>query len=338
MTRVATTDTPLAQRAAAHWTRERETKLTGGKRWPLLPSEAPELLRVLGLLNADATMSADRVRKFAQINHMITLLAPVLDDLRDRHAVLHIVDACCGTSSLTLMLAWLCQHAWRKPCRIVGLDANAAVIATSRDRAKRLQLQDVVRFGVGPIEAACVAGAIAANFPEAVRAPAADAPVSSEAGERAGHKLRPHLLIALHACDTATDAALAAGVAAHADVMAVAPCCHAELARRWQAVGDEAKADEHPLAPMFRAANLRRDAAAPMTDALRMLQIRAHGYEVRATEFVGAEHTPKNRLLTCVRRGNFLVSAQAEYQRMALAVVGEDLALARLLGGAPVGL
>lgn len=310
-----TLDANFRQRALAHWTAEREAKVTGGRRWPLLPSEAPELLRVLGLLNPDATMSADAMRKFSQVNHMVTLLLPVLKDLKERHRTVRVCDAGCGTSALTLILAWILQKKEGHDCRLIGIDANPAVIATSTQRALALGLGDVLRFQVGRLHPAMTEGLFAAVFPED---PAEKKPA------------RPHLLLGLHACDTATDMALAMGILGQVDVLAVAPCCHAELSQVWK----DMKNPDHPFAPVFAAPNLRRETAAHLTDALRMVLVRSHGYEVTATEFVPSSHTPKNRLLLAIRRGRFQEGAAAQYGRLREAVGQGPLALERALAEA----
>jgi SAM-dependent methyltransferase len=305
-------DPDFRQKALAHWTPEREAKVTGGRRWPLLPSEAPELLRVLSLLNADATMSADAMRKFSQVNHMVTLLLPVLKDLMERHKVLRIFDAGCGTSALTLILAWILKIKEKHPCRLVGMDQSAAVITTSTKRAEALGLSDVLRFRVGQLHPAATQGLFAEAFPED---PAEKKP------------LRPHLLLGLHACDTATDMALAMGIIGQVDAMAIAPCCHAELAKIWKEASDPA----HPFAPVFAAPHIRRETASHLTDALRMVMVRGRGYEVTATEFVPSIHTPKNRLLLAVRRGRFHKDAMEQYERLKGAIGGTPLTLEKTL-------
>jgi len=133
--------------------------------------------------------------------------------------------------------------------------------------------------------------------------------------------LRPHCFVALHACDTATDYALAEALQLKADVIAVAPCCQAELARVWK---DLPAADQLPLGPVMRAPHFRRVVAADMTDVLRTLLLRSRGYEVTATEFVASEHTPKNRLLLATRRGNFLRAAEQEFTALK-SVLGEPV-------------
>jgi SAM-dependent methyltransferase len=229
-----------------------------------------------------------------------------------RHKVLRIFDAGCGTSALTLILAWLLKVKKQHPCRLIGMDQSAAVIATSSKRAQALGLDDVLRFTVAELHPATTLGVFAETFPE-------DPP------ER--KPFRPHLLLGLHACDTATDKALAMGIVGQVDAMAIVPCCHGELARRWKDVNDPA----HPLAPVFAAPHIRRETAAHLTDALRMVLVRSRGYEVTATEFVPSVHTPKNRLLLAVRRGQFHKDSLEQYERLKGAVGGVALALEKTL-------
>lgn len=298
----------FTEKARAHWTPEQTAKVTGGKRYPLMPAEAPELLRVMGLLNSDASMSADSVRKFQQANHMLNLLLTQLDDLCERHKTVYVLDACCGSSFIALVVAWYLIEKKKHPCRVIGIDRNEAVIAKSNERAQTLGWHESVRFMAGDVDKAAWGKALAQLFP----------------GEEA---TRPHLLCALHACDTATDYALALGIAAQADYMAVAPCCQAELAKQWS----QLPPDGHPLQALFQSPNLRRDAAATFTDTLRLLLVRARGYEVTATEFVASAHTPKNRLLMCTRRGKFHRDSEQQYAAMKAALVGTTITLESLL-------
>lgn len=185
----------FSEKAKTFWTPEQTAKVCGDKRYPLMPAQAPELLRVMGLLNADASMSADNVRKFQQANHMLNLLLTHLDDLCARHKCVYVLDACCGSSFIALIVGWYLLVHKKHPCRIIGIDRNAAVIAKSSERAATLGWGESVRFLAGDVDKTAWESALAALFP----------------GEEPA---RPHLLCALHACDTATDHALALGIAA----------------------------------------------------------------------------------------------------------------------------
>jgi SAM-dependent methyltransferase len=309
-------------KARAFWTDARLHKVTGGKKYLLTPTKAPELLRALGLLNADASMSVDCARKFSQINHMLLQIKPLLDDLAARHARVRVLDVGCGNSYLTFLIAWYLKEHLQHSAHIVGVDRNPRVIGSSRERAALLGFGDVLRFHCETAGSITWKDVYSGLFVDEVAA------VPSQTVED-NKSLRPHLVVALHACDTATDEALALGISLEADAMAVAPCCHAELARFWEGRGG----GTHPMSPVFSAPNLRREAGAVMTDALRMLLVRRSGYEVTPTEFVPSDHTPKNRLLVCIRRGRYFAPAAAQYQALSEALDSPTLALERLLPG-----
>ncbi len=131
-------------------------------------------------------------------------------------------------------------------------------------------------------------------------------------------------MFALHACDTATCDAIALGVSAKAELIAVAPCCHGELARGWATLAHE----EGASAPVWRAPHLRRETAAHVTDTMRTLLLGSAGYEVTALEFIGSEHTKKNTLLRANPRGASNPKARAEYESLVTATGGIRLRLA----------
>ncbi|HVH98573.1 MAG TPA: methyltransferase, partial [Enhygromyxa sp.] len=113
----------------------------------------------------------------------------------------------------------------------------------------------------------------------------------------------PDLAISLHACDTATDAALALAIACEVEAILCVPCCQAELARQLAALTPEQR-DRSPAAAVPAAIEhglLRRTLGELLTDALRVELLEACGYAVATLEFVGSEHTPKNLLLRALR-------------------------------------
>jgi SAM-dependent methyltransferase len=282
--------------ARAHWTLARTEALADGKQLAILPAEAPLLLRALGLLHRDATMPPREVRKFLQVNHVVRLLRPTLDELHRKHGAVRILDAGCGRSYLTLLLAH-CARTRGDSLEVLGVDRDAAVIAECQRRTEVADLADLVRFVASPLDAL-----------------ADDTPV--------------HAVFALHACDTATCDAIALGVARGADLVAVAPCCQAELARAWTEL---AESSTGAFAPIWRAPHLRRETAAHITDAMRALLLRAAGYDVTAMEFIAAEHTKKNTLLRAIRTGVPDPAARAEYDALVAATGGRGLTLAARL-------
>ena len=290
MTRARWAD-EIEARARAYWTTERLAQLLGDKRPVISPRDGAVLLRALGLSRDDTSLPPAQVRKYFQINHMVALLGPALRDLRARHAAIRVLDAGCGRSYLTLLLAWCARHVWNHRLEVIGIDRDAAVIAEAHRRAELAQLAYVARFEVGDI--------------------GASAPPDL------------HAVVALHACDTATCDALALGIARGADLLAVAPCCQAELARAWAQLAER----DGAFAPIWRTPHLRREAAADITDAMRVALLAAAGYDVSAMEFVPAEHTRKNTLIVALRRGT--PGSRAAYESLRDATGGADIRLAR---------
>jgi SAM-dependent methyltransferase len=279
--------TALAQ---AYWTEERTHKLNGDKSLVVLPGTAPILLRAMGLLNKDASLPPTKVRKYRQINHMVRVLQPALTEICSRFDTVRILDAGCGRSYLTMLLAWWFAEHQRHPVSILGVDRSQALVEECRRRADRADLEGL-RF---------------------------------EASQLADLRLEepPHVVISLHACDTATDDAITLGVQTKADFIAVAPCCQAELSKKWESVAGGA------FAPMRSVPHFRRTAASTTTDIFRVVLLRAAGYDTDAVEFVDGNHTAKNTLIRALRVGDENPAARAESRSLVEATGGEGIALA----------
>jgi SAM-dependent methyltransferase len=263
-------------------------------------------------MNDDSSVTSGQVKKYLQINHVISLVAPPFRALAKAMPgkALTLLDAGCGNSYLSLAFAFLARESssgrasqiqdWQGSqfeLRVIGVDTNPVVIQQSEARAGALGLGDVMSFQCCALKDAVM--------PE-----------------------RIHAVMALHACDTATDDALALAIRRNADLVAVAPCCQAELAQFFKTLGTGA---EHDLDVIFHSPNLRRDAASTFTDALRLALLRALGYEATATEFIPSSHTPKNRLILGERRGRYSKGGLGEFKRLRAALGSPMLALERSL-------
>jgi SAM-dependent methyltransferase len=301
----------FAQKARAYWTPELLAKLVAGHKYHVLPTTAPLLLRALGLLNKDASMSADSTRKFIQVNHLLAQFRPHLEELNQRHPRIRILDAGCGSSFLTFLLAWAYRELWKHPALLVGIDNNEKLIAKNQATAAEMGASDTLRFSAMAMDQVV--------WEEVLRA-------HGEEVDADAKKSRPHAVVALHACDTATDDAIAQGIRLKSDFIAVAPCCQAELARKWKDLADSGASN--PLKPAYQNPHLRRELAAHMTDLLRVLILRGHGYEVTTTEFTMSHATPKNTLIMATRRGNYHRESQAEYGELVKWLGGAEIALA----------
>jgi SAM-dependent methyltransferase len=211
--------------------------------------------------------------KERQVQHYVELLRPLPLWERER---IRVVDAGCGKAYMSLALVAYGREVGTR-VELVGLDSNPAVIETVREIAARLDYEEA-RF-----DAAAISDYVS------------DEPID--------------LLVSLHACDTASDDAIAAGVRLGAEAIVVAPCCHHELAAQI-AEGEKDGLLRHGLL-LGRQADL-------VTDALRASALEAVGYRVDVIEFVAAEHTAKNVMLRAVRAPSTSRAARARKEYAAL--------------------
>ncbi len=288
--------TAFNERAEDYWDEKRLHDLLQGKQLTVTPANAAPLLRVLGLLHRDASMPDKERRKFFQLNHMIRALRPAFEELE---GPITIVDAGCGRAYLTLALSWWLQTSGRQ-ARVVGIERRADLVEESQRRAADLGLENA-QFLEGDLHAP----------PESL----ADLDVSAVLG--------------LHACDTATDAAIRIGLHHNAQLIAVAPCCHAELAAGWKALEDSG--EQGAWAPIWGAPHLRRETAASITDTYRMLLMRAAGYDVAAVEFVASNHTPKNTLIRGMKRHDVQPEFAHQYEELRESTGGVGIRLEHAL-------
>ncbi|MFD1954159.1 class I SAM-dependent methyltransferase [Paenibacillus thailandensis] len=221
--------------------------------------EAAPFLVELGIMTPEGKVHAQKQDKYRQINRFLEMVTDVLPHLpADRE--LTIVDFGCGKSYLTFALYHLLAVEQRRDIRIIGLDLKEDVILFCRKLADKLGY-DRLRFLVGDI----------AEYEELRQA---------------------DMVVTLHACDTATDAAIAKAVNWGASVIMTVPCCQHELFR-------QVRSDA--LSPILSQGLLKERFAALATDAARGTMLEALGYKVQMLEFVDPEHTPKNLLIRAVR-------------------------------------
>jgi Methyltransferase domain len=226
----------------------------------LAPGQSPELLKALHLLTRDGQLNADALRKLKQVNHLARLLAPAVDDVLARFGDPVLVDCGAGKSYLGFILYELFLKTAGKGT-LHAVESRPELVTQATALAARL--------GFGRM-----------RFEQAAIDAAAPPP-------------RVHLVTALHACDTATDDALALAVRHGADHVAVVPCCQAEVARQL----GEAEAPAPLLAPLFDHPWHRREFGSHLTNVVRALALQASGYSVTVTELAGWEHSLKNELI-----------------------------------------
>jgi hypothetical protein len=254
-----------------------------------------ELLKELHLLTRDGQLNQDARRKLKQIRHFVGLLRPALEDVYARHGEPQIVDCGAGKSYLGFLLYELVVGPLGRG-QLCAVEVRPELVAAAQDRAQRFG-HDRFRFAAGTIDAAARDGSSLAGNRDGDAAPALAE--------------RLHVVAALHACDTATDDAIALAIRHNADYVAVVPCCQAEVARQLKTA-----AATDPLHALFRHALHRREFGSHLTNVLRTLALQAHGYQVTVTELVGWEHSAKNELLIGKRVARFDPVAADELQQM----------------------
>jgi SAM-dependent methyltransferase len=247
---------------------------------PLAEGRADHLLEVMGVITPDGQVRASMRAKFTQINEFLKQLRHALDDtdLPRLGRTVEILDCGCGSSYLTLAAHHYLNDLSNIPARVLGVDVNDEVIGKSIARADRL-------------------GADGLTF-ECRRIGTAD--VSAD------------IVLALHACDTATDDAIAQAVRSAARVLLCVPCCHHDLNRAIRA-----GAGDGVLRPVLRHGIMLQRTADLVTDAFRALVLRIVGYRTDVVEFVATDHTPRNLMIRAVRGAAPADAGHvAEYQEM----------------------
>lgn len=218
---------------------------------------APFLIE-LGIMTAEGKVKDSKMDKYRQINRFLEMVTDVLPHLPTDRPV-KVIDFGCGKSYLTFALYHLLVIEKGYQLQVVGLDLKADVIAFCQSLADKLGY-DGLKFKVGDI----------AEYNESASA---------------------DMVVTLHACDTATDAALAKAVGWGAQVILSVPCCQHELFRQIQ---------NDNLKPLLSHGLLKERFAALATDAARGALLESVGYKVQMLEFIDPEHTPKNLLIRAV--------------------------------------
>lgn len=233
-----------------------------------------ELLKALHILTRDGKINQDSRRKLKQVTHLFHFIEPMLQDLAARHPEFCLVDMGAGKSYLgfILMDQFLRHHAPR--ARVIGIDNRQDLIERSEGLAKDMHVKGM----------------------QFLKLSAAEALVSERLPEKVD------MVCALHACNTATDDAIRFGLARQAQYMVLVPCCQAEVAASLRQLKSRHKQD--PLSELWRHPLHTREFGSQLTNALRCLQLEAHGYQVTVTELVGWEHSMKNELILATRKGS----------------------------------
>ena len=247
----------------------------------LRPGQSIALLQELHILTREGKLNQDSRRKLKQVNHLFGFIEKILQELPASPHGPTLADHGAGKSYLGFIVYDLYMRALGRG-HIYGVESRSELVAASQALAQRLGFERM-RF----LNASVAAAAHSDVIPPQI-----------------------DLVTALHACDTATDDAIAFGLAKQARAMVLVPCCQAEVAaclRQDKALNLQ----RNPLAELWRHPLHTREMGSQLTNVLRCLYLEAMGYAVTVTELVGWEHSMKNELILARHTGRPSASAAA---------------------------
>jgi hypothetical protein len=265
----------------------------------LRPGQSVALLQELHILTREGKLNQDTRRKLKQVYHLVQFIEPLLAEVLAVRGDVTLADHGAGKSYLGFILYDLFFKD-KAAGRVTGVETRAELVEKSRELATRLGFERM--------------DFLATTVQQALNHPELPA--------------RIDVVTALHACDTATDDAIAFGLAKDASHLVLVPCCQAEVA----GVMKKHKAlslARTPLAELWRHPLHTREFGSQITNVLRCLQLEAHGYSVTVTELVGWEHSLKNELILARRMAQDRTGAR-ERARQRLQQVLEELNLQEL--------
>jgi len=250
------------------------------------PGQSVELLKQLHILTREGKLNQDSRRKLKQVYHLFQFIEKLLLELPDTPLGPTLADHGAGKSYLGFIIYDLFFKALGKGT-IYGIETRSELVESSRQLAQRLGF-DRMRF----LNVSVAESTQSAELPEQI-----------------------DVVTALHACDTATDDAIAFGLEKKARYMVLVPCCQAELARAL----NQSKAlnlQRTPLAELWRHPLHTREMGSQLTNVLRCLYLESQGYSVTVTELVGWEHSMKNELILAKYTGQKKRSARERLEAL----------------------
>lgn len=273
--------------------------LSHDKKKTRLLDPADPFLREVGISDTSGQIKPSRSDKYRQVEEFLRLLAPTLNSAIEAGHIakptdvspLNIVDLGCGHAYLTFAAHQYLRN-MGMAVKVVGIDIRT----TSRDRnneiARKLGISESIEFRAEEIANTTLSHADVA--------------------------------IALHACDTATDDAIAWAVNTGAKLMMIAPCCHHDIQSQLTQTPE-------PWSIITRHGIMRERLADLLTDSLRIQILKLRGYRVEAIEFIGGEHTPRNLMIRAVKTGAPVEAIEVSRYEEMIAAWKVKPALARLL-------
>ena len=234
------------------------------KAMPLMADDAAPFLKAVGIMTADGKIRADMQSKFRQINEFLKLVQQTGELEKFGTFPLHVVDCGCGNAYLTFAFYYYLNSVLHIPAQVTGIDVNAELLASHAAKSADLGWNDFTFSTTSIIDFKPVA--------------------------------RPDIVLALHACDTATDEALAQGIQWGSKLIISAPCCQHDLQKQLDHFPTP-----NPFEPVARHGILKERLGDILTDTFRALILRIMGYSTDVVQFVSSDHTAKNLMIRAAK-------------------------------------
>jgi hypothetical protein len=231
------------------------------------PGQSIELLKELHILTREGKLNQDSRRKLKQVYHLYQFIEKLLQELPEAGQGVTLADHGAGKSYLGFIIYDLFFKNLARG-HIYGVETRPELVQKSRELAHKLGFERMSFLNLSV----------------------------SDSTDSQAMPSQIDVVTALHACDTATDDAIAFGLAKKARYMVLVPCCQAEIARSLNA-GKALSLNRTPLAELWRHPLHTREMGSQITNVLRCLYLEARGYQVTVTELVGWEHSMKNELI-----------------------------------------
>lgn len=231
------------------------------------PGQSIELLKELHILTREGKLNQDSRRKLKQVYHLYQFIEKLLEELPDAGHGVTLADHGAGKSYLGFIIYDLFFKNLARG-HIYGVETRPELVQKSRELAHKLGFERMSFLNLSV----------------------------SDSTDSQAMPSQIDVVTALHACDTATDDAIAFGLKKKARYMVLVPCCQAEIARSLNA-GKALSLNRTPLAELWRHPLHTREMGSQITNVLRCLYLEARGYQVTVTELVGWEHSMKNELI-----------------------------------------
>jgi Methyltransferase domain len=268
------------------------------QKYDVRPEQSVELLKALHILTREGKLNQDSRRKLKQVYHLFNFIEPLLLGVQKLHNDVTLVDHGAGKSYLGFILYDLFFKLHAPQGHVVGVEVRDDLVQRSAQLAEDFGFKgmDFLNLSVAESESA-------KQLPK-----------------------RIDIVTALHACNTATDDAIAFGLKHQVQHMVLVPCCQAEVSATLKAAKGKPSSNS-PLAELWRHPIHTREFGSQLTNVLRCLQLEAHGYAVTVTELVGWEHSMKNELIIATRHADARASKTAASRATRLHEVLSQLGL-----------